>query len=118
MRRRACMFSAETGAGSRFSAVSTYQRPSPASSLTDLAVQIPPHSPLQLARALTEGLREILDVIRRRDAEAPHDVLGRALQVAVVAQVGHAARAALRLVVLGSSEVCVRGDRRGALEAL
>lgn len=64
---------------------------------------------LQLGRALSQYLGQVLQVVTGGDTEFPHKVLGSTLQVSVVFAV---------VLVLGSTEIGVGGDGRGALEAL
>lgn len=87
--------------------------PSPKHTLTPksycLVAQVAPDCALQLGRALSQHLGQVLEVVAGGDAEFPHKILGGGLQVAVILAV---------VLLLGSAEVGVGGDGRGALEAL
>lgn len=74
-----------------------------------LVAQVAPDRALQLGRALSQHLGQVLQVVTGGDTEFPHKVLGGALQVAIVLAV---------VLLLGSAEVGVGRDGRGALEAL
>lgn len=88
----------------------TSQTPSPPQSHSVL--QIIPDSPLQLRRPIPQHTRQILQIIPSRDPKPPHNVLRRALQIAILA------RRAWHLLVFGTAEVGVGGDGLGAFEAL
>lgn len=64
---------------------------------------------LQLRRAVSKNMGQILKVIARRNAKATHKVPGSALQVAV--RVIH-----WRKVVFGPAEISVTRNRSGAVE--
>lgn len=68
---------------------------------------------MQLLRPLTRHTDQILQIIPRRGPEPADEIPRRALQVAVVAVLVR-----LRQVIVRASKVRVRGDGRGALEAL
>jgi hypothetical protein len=78
-------------------------------SLPSNLTQIIPNSPLQPPRPLADQVRQVLEVVAGRDAELADEVLGRALEVAVVLA---------RVVLLGAAEVRVGRDGAGALEPL
>ena len=67
---------------------------------------------MQLRRPLPQNLRQILQIIPRRDAKLPHKVPRGALEVAVIAVL-------VRLgLVLGPAEIRIAGDGGRALEAV
>lgn len=72
-------------------------------------VQIVPYSPLQLTRPVAQHTRQILNIIPRGNPKLPHKVLGRRLQIPIIA---------LGNLIFRTAEIGVRGDGRGALEAL
>jgi hypothetical protein len=71
------------------------------SSNTVLRVQVVANSALKLPCALTQHVRQVLEVVACGDAKFADKVLGCALKVTVVI---------LGNVVLGAAKVCVRGD--------
>lgn len=85
------------------------QIPSHSFIFTHLTIQIRPHCPPKLRRPLPKNLRQVLQIIPRRDPKLPHKVLRRALEVAVIL---------LSPIVLLAPKIRVRGDGTGALEAL
>lgn len=88
---------------------STSQAKSPQTG-RNLAPEVAPDGALEAGSAFAESLGELLQVVAGRDAKLADQVLGSALEVAVV--VGRAN------VLLGPAEVGVGRDGRRALEAL
>lgn len=74
-----------------------------------LTIQIRPHRTPQLRRPLPKHLRQVLQIIPRRDPKLPHKVLCRALKVTIVL---------LAPFILFAPEIRVRRDGAGALKAL
>ena len=93
----------------------TARKRSPSSHLHDLAtliLQIIPDSTLQLRCPIPKHTRQILQIIASGNPEAPHNVLGRGLEIAVLAS------SAGTLFVFWTAKVCVGGDGLGAFETL
>ena len=73
------------------------------------STQVIPNSPLQPAGAFTQQMRQVLQVVTGRNTELADEVLGRALEIAVVLS---------RVLVLRPAEVGVGRDGAGSLEPL
>lgn len=79
--------------------------------LLELRIQIIPNSPLQLRRPLAKNIRQILNIIPRRNPKPPHKIPRRTLQIVILAEIH-------LVVILRSAEIRIRRDRRRALESL
>lgn len=74
-----------------------------------LAVEITSNSTLKPRGTLAQHLRQILQIITSRDTKFAHKVLSSTLQITIIFT---------SIFLLGSSEVCVRGDGGRSFETL